>query len=586
MQTGVCWVFLEASLESTITALTFISHFTITTCVSGGKTVKQNHAQIAFKILRLLGADTVSALPVWKTPATALDEKLAAIQSWMRDCQSRDGHSKCRPVAYAPLRLVAVGHDGSPIKLVGRDSTTEATKYVALSYCWGKSLQLCTTKSTLSKFTEEIPSELIPKTWIDAIQIARALRIPHVWIDALCIVHDDEAEWQREVTQMSKIYQGSLLTIAAVQSADSCQGCFPSSDNDGFQEGELCFRTRPDSLGGRSSIVRVYREDIRNRAGGNTAISNRGWTLQEQLLSPRLVLCMQPEVHWQCRAGYQTESGLSFELAELLQANNKLLPHYDGLQTSDRWHRRAWRRIIEGYSLREFSYSEDRIPAIAGITEYFSSVLDDAPILGLWRKSFAMDLAWLRGGGPPQMADITGLPSWTWFTGQGCVLYTIGDRYADHEDNGVVESLRLLDWDVQWQGAPFVSPVDSALVRVEAPVREIRIVPFEEGNRHIPPYFQVFEENLQPTAQRMIPWRCAGRFDDGDATTAATYLCLLLYSEPRNSESGDVREVFLILGPVEMEKGTEMRYKRVGVARIWGESPTFDSANTMSIVLV
>ncbi|KAK0740320.1 heterokaryon incompatibility protein-domain-containing protein [Schizothecium vesticola] len=561
MQSGVCWVFLQASLASTDTDFRFISYFTITTC--------------------LLGEDPASALPVWKTPATTFDEKLATIRSWMQECHSGDGHSDCRPTPYAPLRLIAIHPNDGPLKLVQQDSTTNPTKYATLSYCWGKSLQLRTTKATLTRFTEKIPSELIPKTWTDAIHIARALRIPRIWIDALCIVQDDEAEWQQEAGHMSEIYQGSLLTIAAAQSADSLQGCFPSGAH-GLENGDLFFRTRLDGLNGRISLVRFYRSDIRDSAVSGTAISSRGWTLQEQLLSPRLVHCMQPEIHWQCRAGYQTQSGLSFGLA--LKGSNILVPHQD-LGTGDQQYRSAWRRIIESYSLREFSYSRDRIPAIAGITRNFSTVLDDVPILGLWRKSFARDLAWLRGGGPPQMSDTTGLPSWTWFTCQGCVLYTVGGRYAN-QNREVMENLELLGWNVQWQGVPLTSPISSAQVRVRGPVREIRIVPFAEGNRYVPPYFQVFEEILQPTAERRIPWRCAGQFDVGEASVAATYLCLQLLSESRKSNFHYVREVFLILKPVEIANGMGMNYKRVGLARIWGETPTFDSTNTMSMVLV
>lgn len=498
----------------------------------------------------------------------------------MHDCITRGEHTRCRPVSHIPFRLLTTGLDGSALRLVRGTSATESTEYAALTYCWGQSLQLRTTKATLPRFSKEVPQHLIPKTWSDAIHMARALQIPHIWIDALCIVQDDEMEWQREVEHMSEIYQGSQLTIAAVDSSDSSQGCFPS-DLDGFRDGELFFRTRPDKAGRRSSLVRVYRNDIRNRAGGGTAISKRGWTLQEQLLSPRLVHCMRSQVHWQCRANYQTQDGLSFELAEALQGNNMLIPRPN--LHSDQEYRSAWRRIIDGYSLREFSYPRDRIPAIAGISRYFSSVLGDVSILGLWKKSFAQDLAWLRGRGPPQMSDTAGLPSWTWLTCQGCVLYTMGDKY-DREME-VVECLELIDWKVQWQGVPFTSPVKSAEVRVKGPVREIRIVPSAEGNRHIPPYFQVFEENSQRTSERQIPWRCAGRFDAGDPIEAATYMCIHLFSEPRSSESDQMREVFLILEPVGMENGMKY-YKRVGLARIWGDSPTFDPSVTMSMVLV
>jgi len=165
------------------------------------------------------------------------------------------------------------------------------------------------------------------------------------------------------------------------------------------------------------------------------------------------------------------------------------------------------------------------------------------------------------------------------------VLYNIGAKYED-TDKGVVETLKLLAWDVQWQGVPFTSPVRSAQATVTGPARNIRIVPFDLGNRHMPPYFQVFDENLQPAEDRKIPWRCTGRFDAGDTTVPGTYLCLQLFTEPRDLDYCSKREAFLILEPVEMDSGGLPRYKRVGLGRIWGEPPTFGSACTISLILV
>jgi hypothetical protein len=189
----------------------------------------------------------------------------------------------------------------------------------------------------------------------------------------------------------------------------------------------------------------------------------------------------------------------------------------------------------------------------------------------------------LRGGGRRQMSNISGLPSWTWLTCQGCVLYTIGSKYADQEVQ-VLEHLKLLDWAVQWQGTPYASPVESAQVKVEGAVQEIEIRPFTEGRSHKPPYFQVLREDLKPTMQTKIPWRCAGQFDAGDASEAATYLCLPLFSETKGSKPNHASEIFLILEPVEIRSA--VKYKRVGMARIWGRSPTFNAAKTISIVLV
>lgn len=89
-------------------------------------------------------------------------------------------------------------------------------------------MPLRTTRDNVAAFTQEIPWALIPKTFSDAMLMAQSLGIPYVWIDALCIVQDDDEEWQKEAACMGKIYEGSHLTICAAQSANSTQGCFPS----------------------------------------------------------------------------------------------------------------------------------------------------------------------------------------------------------------------------------------------------------------------------------------------------------------------------------------------------------------------
>ncbi|MBE3044577.1 hypothetical protein IMZ48_18815 [Candidatus Bathyarchaeota archaeon] len=70
--------------------------------------------------------------------------------------------------------------DGGPLKLVERSSATTHPEYATLSYCWGKSQTLLTTKATLSTFSHKIPEELLPKTFLDAIHIALALEIPYI----------------------------------------------------------------------------------------------------------------------------------------------------------------------------------------------------------------------------------------------------------------------------------------------------------------------------------------------------------------------------------------------------------------------
>ena len=167
-------------------------------------------------------------------------------------------------------------------------------------------------------------------------------------------------------------------------------------------------------------------------------------------------------------------------------------------------------------------------------------------------------------------------------------MYMSDFLFIDLPAQQTVENLRLLNWVLQWHGTPYVSRVKLAEAQVEGSIREIQLASFAEGNLFNPPYLQVFGENKTYTSESKIPWRCAGQFDDLDASIEGTYLCLLLFSTTRATSvrsQYEIVESFLIIERVE-ELHDCTRYRRVGSARIWGEVPTFDSAETRSLILV
>jgi hypothetical protein len=120
------------------------------------------------------------------------------IRGWEEECRA---HKKC---ALSPTRKVPnkwpelptqilelLSDDLNRLRLVeGKDKTGP---YVALSYCWGVSQALTTTKLTLTQRKKEISLVDMPQTLQDALFITQQLGIPYIWIDALCIIQDDKA---------------------------------------------------------------------------------------------------------------------------------------------------------------------------------------------------------------------------------------------------------------------------------------------------------------------------------------------------------------------------------------------------------
>jgi len=102
-------------------------------------------------------------------------------------------------------------------------------------------MPLKTTKSTLAARTKSIPWSTLPKTFQDAVFIARRMDVRYLWIDSLCIVQDDEQDWMVESAKMCDIYQGAFLTISALRANPAPRASFCQGPPFGFSAAE----TRP-----------------------------------------------------------------------------------------------------------------------------------------------------------------------------------------------------------------------------------------------------------------------------------------------------------------------------------------------------
>ncbi|KAK7916913.1 heterokaryon incompatibility protein [Apiospora marii] len=155
---------------------------------------------------------------------------VATVQKWLRECSFT--HSLCRSNRKhrAPTRLISIGNGN--IRLMLTDEMEQVPAYAALSYCWGLEPFIMLTSETIDAFMIAIPDCQLPKTFRDAIFIARGLGISYIWIDALCIIQGDLRDWHLEAGRMYSVYGGSEVTIAASSAANAHQGCFERPIND------------------------------------------------------------------------------------------------------------------------------------------------------------------------------------------------------------------------------------------------------------------------------------------------------------------------------------------------------------------
>lgn len=537
------------------------------------------------------------------------EDQVNLIKQWLQECQEH--HSHCyRPIdkpESLPLRLLSVGDDR--LRLVNmRNQSSSELRYATLSHCWGSKLLISTSRATIGSFENAISEDKLPQTFRDAIQITRSLDIPYLWIDSLCIVQDDLDEWQHEAAKMQRIYSGSSLTIAASESKGSAGGCFmnvshpdPPSNclaQSRCEEHEM-FHSRnassiyrsPDgafvvSLGipGRDLEAMVRVQSLTPWAiQRRKHLSTRGWVLQEQLLSNRIVHCMRSDVHWQCRHEYKTRAG------QIIDSDKLLEDQHNFAYSASKRQALTWSKWMEEYSTRNFSIIEDRIPALAGIVDHHANMTGDSHLLGLWKETFARDLLWIRTG------DVKGetcpsIPSWTWLS---CYAPIEIDPFTmDKQDKNPKEDhIVLLESEVIWSGPPMTSKIQSTRLVISGPLQMLRFrVDPRSKERFDPPYLHLEGEELDMSNPR--PWTCVGQFDAEDPSPGQymDYPCLLVRTR---SQTQPVRskEAFLILEPINdaSPQGNEDEmptFRRIGIGcKIGVTERTFTSATRRTLRL-
>jgi hypothetical protein len=341
-------------------------------------------------------------------------------------------HEKCpkREKAELPTRVIDV-LPSTPRLYLSRPN--DRAEYVTLSYCWGGPQDLTTSTATLNDRKSAIPISLLPPGLQDSISITRLLGFQYLWVDALCILQDSIKDKAAEIAKMAAIYRNASMTIAAANTS-SVKNSFlrdivlPATC-------ELPF-LNPDRSPGTISLGAG---DIASR--DLEPLSTRAWTLQESLLSPRVLYFGNRDVTWKClselvnitkvNADYDKFDTYEYRrhppfLDNFLFPDAEMFSRTTTRDTSDRFMERSkggltqygvWTYIMEDYSRRSLSVQADRLPALAGIAGELQKMWQDTYIVGMWRKCFLQHLGWRayddRGA---KLATNSQSPTWLWIT--------------------------------------------------------------------------------------------------------------------------------------------------------------------------
>lgn len=202
-----------------------------------------------------------------------------------------------------PRRVIEVGNiNDKTVYLRDFGDKPPASHYVCLSHRWQRSCPSITTQSNIENRKSGIAVDDLSANLRDAIFLTRSFNIRYLWIDSLCVLQDSSSDWETESSQMGAYYGRSWLTLSA--GLDSEPDLYPSK----FHQTSSIFGPRYNS-NTRTGYYRLrisqsepksymyfnLQDELKWDNRSSSSLFSRGWTLQEEALSPRF-LSFQP---WQ-----------------------------------------------------------------------------------------------------------------------------------------------------------------------------------------------------------------------------------------------------------------------------------------------
>lgn len=305
-----------------------------------------------------------------------------------------------------PTRLISIA--GESPRLVLSAECPGRPQYATLSHSWGSRDVIKLLSEDLDSYMEALPIERLPATFSHAIEITRKLGLDYLWIDSLCIIQNNESDWQRESALMSSVYGGSAVTIAASSARDSTHGCFLKPPH--FSGG---LRARITD-GGRKRVQDFRSQEVYNLSTFDTHLGTRAWALQEKMLPPRTIHFGDRGAFWECRTNIASEylpDGFP----------NMLVSPLVRRKGNFEW---LWNQIVQLYSAANLTFAKDKLPALSGVAKLGHSETGDQYLAGLWRSQVEEQLCWRRWRSEPDVKrPAWRAPSWSWTSVDGRVTW-------------------------------------------------------------------------------------------------------------------------------------------------------------------
>ncbi|KAF2489445.1 HET-domain-containing protein [Lophium mytilinum] len=372
---------------------------------------------------------------------------------WLRNCIA--GHWQCNIAMHRrffPTRVLDTGPPGILAEPVLLEADSYRGPYVALSHQWGTSTLPRTTLANIKQRRQSIPLAELTNTMRDAISIVRNLGFRYIWLDVACIIQDSKEDWLAESSKMADVYRSAILTLAVADAEDHSEGIFRPREAHcvrpiRFEDFRMPRRERSWFDGEGALYIVPSSHQVAKGVRPRGPLDSRGWILQEQLLSPRILYYGKGELFWDCISTSASESSpVSASLLDdekssetwAMKLIRRAIVGGGDPGTVQRYMQNVWIELIQNYSARSLTRPLDKLVAMEGILSAVEQIFGDAVVAGLWKDGLWRQLTWwtvskeVTVDSQPTAARFTA-PSWSWLNVETPVLYrnTLHPEYKE-----------------------------------------------------------------------------------------------------------------------------------------------------------
>jgi hypothetical protein len=218
----------------------------------------------------------------------------------------------------------------------------------------------------------------------------------------MCIVQDNQADWEFHVEAMAEIYQNAFITLAAGDSTDAHGGFFRKPPV--YYTESRCLTYTQDGKE-YQLYIRPLIPHPNQMWTPLSSLLQRGWVFQERLLSKRFLCFGESEIQWECLEDVACSCSTKDDGFNYQPEEDGVMPSFPSSPSDKFTFARLdelepdristlWEDMVHQFSERRLTKPSDKLPALAGLAKTFKKANPDEYIQGLWLSNIKRGLTW------------------------------------------------------------------------------------------------------------------------------------------------------------------------------------------------